>query len=163
MTGSNNYLQQFLIIVMMMALGFYLQELPGSHVLQTLLPEWPFILTLYFAVSSRYFFGLVSAFVVGLIEDVFLSTPLLGIHALIYVLVAFILITTRLRFRHLSIFSQSLVVGALVFFKVLALMIYNSILYSPPSHFWGMLSIATTMLAWPLLHVFFGFFASKHD
>lgn len=159
----SNLLQQCLVVIIMMLLGFYLQELPGSNVLQTLLPEWPFILTLYFSVSSRYFFGLTSAFIVGLLEDVFLVSPLLGIHSLIYVVAAFTLIATRLRFKHLSVFSQSMVVGALVLFKIAVLMVYNSVLYSPPSHFWLLLSVPLSMLIWPLLHVFFAFFASKHD
>lgn len=159
----SNLLQQCLVVIIMMLLGFYLQELPGSNVLQTLLPEWPFILTLYFSVSSRYFFGLISAFIVGVLEDVFLVSPLLGIHSLIYVVAAFTLIATRLRFKHLSVFSQSMVVGALVLFKIAVLMVYNSVLYSPPSHFWLLLSVPLSMLIWPLLHVFFAFFASKHD
>lgn len=158
---STSLIQQFLIIFILMSLGFYLQELPTSNVLQSILPEWPFILTLYFSVSTRYFFGLASAFFIGLIEDVFLAAPVLGINAFVYVLVSFILISTRLRFRHMSIFSQSLVVGLLVFLKVAVLMIYNSIFYSPPNHFWVLLSVPTSMLVWPLLHIFFSSFSRK--
>lgn len=161
--GLSNYLQQLLVITIMMLLGFHLQELPSSNVLQTVLPEWPFILTLYFSVSSRYFFGLFSACIVGLIEDVFFVSPMLGIHAFIYLTAAFILIIMRLRFKHLSVFSQSLMIGSLVLFKVIVLAIYNSVLYSLPSHFWMLLSVPVSMLVWPLLHIFFTFFSSKRD
>lgn len=103
---ATNKTQQLLVILLMMALAFYLQELPTSNVLQKSLPELPFILTLYFSVSSRFFFGVISAFVVGIIQDVFLGVPTIGLHAAIYVLAAFTMITIRLRFKHMSILPK---------------------------------------------------------
>lgn len=161
--AEHNRVQQFVIVILMMALAFYVQELPISNVLQTALPEWPFVLTLYFATSSRYFFGVISAFVVGIIEDVFLGVPTLGLHAAIYVVVAFILIAGRLRFKHMRLSSQSLMIGVLVLLKVATVMIYNTVLYAMPTHFWAFLSIPLSMLLWPVLHAFFHFFASRHS
>ncbi len=161
--AEDNRIQQFVIVLLMMAVAFYVQELPVSNVLQTVLPEWPYVLTLYFAASSRYFFGVISAFVVGLIEDVFLGVPTLGLHAGIYVLAAFILIAGRSRFRHLRLTGQSLMICLLVLMKVVMVMIYNTVLYAPPAHFWALLSVPLSMLLWPLLHVFFRFFANRHS
>lgn len=159
---ENSPLQQLLIILLMLVLAFYVQELPTSNVLQLSLPDWPYMLVLYFSVSTRYFFGVFSAFVVGIIQDVFLGVPTLGLHAGIYVLSAFILIAGRLRFRHLSLASQSLTIGLLVFVKIVIVMIYSSIFYSIPSHFWHFLSVPFSILLWPGIHVFFQFFASRH-
>ncbi|PIE82607.1 MAG: rod shape-determining protein MreD [Cardiobacteriales bacterium] len=160
---ANDKTQQFLVILLVMALGFYVQELPGSNVLQKSLPELPFVLTLYFAVSSRFFFGVTSAFVVGMVQDVFIGIPTIGLHAGIYVIAAFMLIMTRLRFKHLSILMQSLSIGALVALKIVLVTLYETILYSPPAHYWVLLSIPLTMLIWPLLHLIFTFFAEKHE
>ncbi len=127
-----------------------------------MLPEWPFILTLYFSVSTRYYFGVVSAFVVGLLQDVFLGTPTLGLHAAIYVLAAFAIIAGRVHFKHLSLMSQSMTIGFLVFFKIVVVTIYSAVFYSSPSHFWNLLSIPFSILLWPCTHLFFQFFADRH-
>lgn len=162
MTTSNKA-QQLAVVLLMMVLAFYVQELPASNVLQTTIPEWPYILTLYFAVSSRYFFGVISAFTVGVIQDVFIGVPTIGLHAAIYVLSAFFMLNIRLRFRHMNITTQSLLIGTLVALKTVIIMFYESLLYSPPVHFWVLLSIPLSMLIWPLLHMFFTFFTQKHS
>lgn len=159
---NSNYIQQFFVVLLMMLLAFFIQELPTSNVLQMVLPEWPFIFTLYFAVSTRYFFGVTSAFVVGLIEDVFLGVPTLGLHAGIYVLGAFILIISRLNFIHMSLASQSLTIGLLVLIKILIVATYSAIIYNFPSHFWVFLSVPLSILLWPGIHLFFRFFADKN-
>ncbi|MGY0399373.1 MAG: rod shape-determining protein MreD [Ostreibacterium sp.] len=145
--------QQLLIIVLLMIGAFYIQELPSSNVLQKILPEWPYILTLYFSVSKRYFFGVIFAFFIGITQDVFLGIPTIGLHAIIYVLSAYFMMTISLRFKHMSIFSQSLVIGLLVLFKMLVIMFYEALLYSPPVYFWVILSIPLSMLVWPLLYM----------
>lgn len=156
-------LQQLLVILLVIGATFYLQELPGSNVLQTALPEWPFILTLYFSVSSRYFFGVVSAFVVGVIEDVFLGVPTLGLHAIIYTLASFFIILIRFRFRQYSVFLQSMIIGFLVLLKVFFFLVYNSILYSFPAYYWVLLSLPASVLTWPLVHLFFAYFANRTE
>ncbi|PID67018.1 MAG: rod shape-determining protein MreD [Gammaproteobacteria bacterium] len=160
---TNDKTQQFVVIVLMMALAFYLQELPGSNVLQKALPELPFILTLYFAVSSRFFFGVISAFVVGMVQDVFIGIPTLGLHAAIYVIAAFVMIIIRLRFKHMNIFIQSFTIGVFVLVKILLVTLYETILYSPPVHLWALLSVPLSALVWPLLHLLFAFFAEKDE
>ncbi len=147
----------------MMIAGFYLQELPSSNTLQNVLPEWPLILTMYFTLSNRFFFGVISAFFIGLIQDVFLGVPTLGLHAGIYTLMSFTLIVSRLYFIHLNLTAQSLFIGALVFTKICIVMIYNSIFFSTPNHFWIFLSIPFSMLLWPGIFVFFQFFAKRHS
>lgn len=161
MTNTNKA-QQFLIILLMMGLAFYLQEIPTSQVIQKALPAWPFIFALYFAVSSRFFFGVISAFIVGLIQDTLLSVPTLGVHAAIYVLAAFIMISIRMRFRYFSLLTQSLIIGSLVFLKILSVMLYESLFYSPPSHLWDFLSIPSSMLLWVVLRLFFLFFSKRY-
>lgn len=155
--------QQLLVILIVMTIMFFIQEIPGSNVLQTALPEWPYILTLFFAVSTRYFFGVTAAFIVGLIEDAFLGVPTMGLHAIIYALSAFAIISIRYRFRQHSIVVQSLIIGVLVTVKVLLLMIYSSVVYNFPAYFWVFLSIPASILTWPLVHVFFSFFSFQHD
>ncbi|PIE46695.1 MAG: rod shape-determining protein MreD [Gammaproteobacteria bacterium] len=159
---KNNLAQQFLIVIVMMILAFYFQEIAGSQVIQKALPAWPFVLTLYFSVSSRFFFSVFSAFIVGLIQDTLMSIPTLGLHAGIYVLAAFVIIVSRMQFKYLSLMSQTLVVGALVFVKILAVMLYESFFYSPPSHLWDFLSIPFSMLFWIVLRYFFLIFSKKY-
>lgn len=160
--STTDFLQQLLVAIVVMILSFFMQELPGSNVLQSALPEWPFLFALYFAVSSHYFFGILLAFCVGVIEDVFLGVPVLGLHAAIYVLAVFVMIASRLRFKHMSVTGQGFFVGLLVLAKVLVVMIFEGVWYSPPAHYWIALSIPMSMLAWPLINMFFGFFSVKH-
>ena len=155
-------IRQLVVVFLLMLLAFYMQELLTSNVLQKSFPEWPYLLTLYFSVSYRYFFGVISAFLVGIIQDVFVGVPTIGLGAIIYVLASYFLISTRLRFKHMSIFLQSLSVGVLVTVKILIVMIYEAIFYSPPTHFWVLLSIPMSMLVWPLFHMFFAYFFEKY-
>lgn len=162
-TPFAHFLEQLLIVIIVIATMFYLQELPTSNVLQTALPEWPYVLALYFSVSSRYFFGVTSAFIVGLVEDVFLGVPAIGIHALTYMLSAFVIISIRVQFKQMTILLQSLVIGAFVLSKVIIIVVYNSVFYSLPAYFWMLLSVPASVLLWPLIHAFFSFFASRYD
>ncbi len=160
--NNHNIMQQIVVITLMMFFAFYLQELPTSNGLQFVLPEWPFLLTIYFSVSSRYFFSVTSAFFIGLVQDVFLGIGTLGLHAGIYVLAAFIITTMRLYFKHSNIVMQSLIIALLVVIKIIILAIYSAIFYSIPSHYWSFLSIPLSAFAWPLVYYFFHFFASRH-
>ncbi len=162
MTMTDN-IQQLLAVIVIMVMGFFLQELPGSNVLQSALPEWPFLFTLYFSVSSRHFFGVFSAFLLGMIEDVFLGIPVLGLHAAIYVLAAFVMIAMRLRFKHMSMTGQSIFIGMLVLVKIVVTVVFESIWYSPSAHYWIALSIPLSILMWPMINLFFGFFFIKHS
>lgn len=155
-------IQQMLFIIIIMTVTFFVQELPNSNVLQTALPEWPFIFTLFFAVSTRYYFSVSAAFLVGLVEDAFLGVPTMGLHAIIYTLAAFTMIIIRHRFRQCSIVLQSLIIGLLVLLKVVLFMIYNSVVYAFPAYFWVLLSVPASILAWPLVHVFFSYFSHRN-
>jgi|GEM_PF-4866799 len=142
-----------------MALAFLMQALVKSNVLRGALPDWPLIFALFFAVSPVFRFGLTGAFIVGLLKDVFLDTPM-GLHAVIYVLLVFVMMSLRPRFKYMDIVNQSLIIGCLVFIKVLTMVVYEGILYTFPRHYWALLSVLLSMLFWPLVCMLFRFFST---
>ncbi|PIE45470.1 MAG: rod shape-determining protein MreD [Gammaproteobacteria bacterium] len=162
MLMTNKFQQGFIVAVSLLA-AFYIQELPSSNVLQLVLPEWPFLIVLYFSVSSHFFFGIVVAFGVGLIEDVFLGMPVLGLHAGIYAISAFVMLALQNRFEHINLVTQTLIIGVMVLFKLIVITLFASIWYSPSLHFWAFLSIPISMLMWPLLNLMFAFFPSRYQ
>ncbi len=138
----------------MSLIAFYIAELPVNNTLQVILPEWIFLLTLYFAVSQRYQVNTCVVLLIGLLQDLFIETHL-GIHGFIYVVCFFILFTIRTRFKLMAIPVQAIFVGALVFVKVGVLFLYNILLHSTPNHYWSFLSILTSITAWVGFYIVF--------
>lgn len=135
---------------LVVCVAFFVNEMPTSGVLQSLLPDWPFLVVLFFSVSERWRATVIFAFIVGLLQDQFIGTPL-GVHAFVFTLCAYIISQYRKRFRYAGMMFQTMIVGLLVLLKVILVLIVNSFMYSLPGYFWSLLSVPLSMFAWVIL------------
>ncbi|MPV86422.1 rod shape-determining protein MreD [Ostreibacterium oceani] len=158
-----NKIQQIIVIALLLLIALYLQEIPSSNLVQGVLPEWPLLLVIALSASSRYRLAIAFAFVVGLFQDVFLGVPTLGLHAAIYTLIGFIMVSARNYFTNLSVLIQAVFVAIVVLIKVFVVSLYYAILFSGPTHFWTLLSVPFSLIAWPLVQLAVTFFLSFFD
>lgn len=147
--------------VFVVLVAFFINEMPTSGVLQSLLPDWPFLVVLFFSVSERWRATVIFAFFVGLLQDQFIGTPL-GVYAFIFTLCAYIISQYRKRFRYAGMMFQTMIVGLLVLLKVILVLIVNSFMYSLPGYFWSLLSVPLSMFAWIAL-TWLGFMLGKSE
>jgi len=120
---------------------------PGLELWQ---PDWVALVLIYWCLESRTVFSLGSAFVVGLVLDL-LTGSLLGMHALEFVILIYLVTRFRARLRFFPPWQQAL--------SVLALLLNDRIIVLwiiglrgdafPAMGFW--LSPVIGMLIWPWL------------
>ena len=76
-------------------------------------PDWVLLVLIYWVIALPHRVGVMTAWVIGLMVDVLLGS-LLGQHALIFLLVAYIAQNLYQRLRMFAVWQQSMVVFALI-------------------------------------------------
>ncbi len=115
-----------------------------------ILPPLALILVLFWSVQLLRNSHLITAFILGLLYDALYQT-LLGSHALLFVLLTFLMLRIRLRFRSYRVWQQSLIIG----FYLLLYQFLFSLFFAPSLHeemfwiYWLMPFVAA--LLWPLV------------
>lgn len=129
-----------IVIDNMMVLSFDVQFMPYLS-----------LLTLYFwATQILYRSHLFSAFLLGLVFDATLNTPL-GSHSLIFLTTTFLMLRSRLRFRSYPLWQQSIIIGS----YILLLQIMSWFIFAPQLsgnaqyYFW--LEPLVAIFIWPVL------------
>ncbi len=91
---------------------------------------------------------LLSAFLLGLIFDASLNTPL-GAHSLIFITLTFLMLRSRLRFKGYPLWQQSLIIGTYIaLFQVMNWFLFHPVLVGHDLlYFWSEPFIAA--LIWP--------------
>ena len=118
------------------------------------LPLWVLLVVIYWLMFSKHgSFGVYCAAFVGLIVDGLLGFPL-GVHMLVYGLVASVCVLVRLRFVVANAFTQVLSVGLFVLLHHLALSLVITCVEMRwlVTHHW-IISVVVSMLLWPWLNV----------
>lgn len=135
-------------VTVVLALIFAIVELPD--VLEPARPELLLLLVIYWSLSAPRIAGLMFAWLCGLAIDV-LAGPILGQHALAFLLVAFLTHKFQLRMRIFPIWHQTLTVFMLLaLFEFLVFWIDGII--GPAITTWmRWLPVLTSTLIWPLL------------
>ena len=135
------------------AVALMLAMLPLPEAVDALRPDWVALVVLYWAIALPQRFGLLFAWVAGLLLDVSMGT-LLGQHALGLVLVAAIAVRLHQRLRLFPLAQQALVVVALLFFKQVIVIWTSGIAGNAPED--ATLYFVAPLLAfvfWPLVFV----------
>ena len=111
-------------------------------------PEWITLVLIYWVIALPKRIGMRTAWIVGILTDVLLGT-LLGQHALIYMLVAYISYTLYQRLRMMPIWQQSLFVFAIILLSQIlnfwAVRITGVVEWTS----WYFLSSVISSLMWP--------------
>lgn len=116
-------------------------------------PDWIVLLIMYWVLALPHRVGIMHAFVLGLLLDLLLGSTL-GMHALLFPLLAYVVSGSYQRIRYFTLVQVTLLVGLFVFFIKIALYGLASSLQDivlHKSYFW---SVFTSMLVWPWFFFF---------
>lgn len=132
------------------ALILSIWPLPGA--LQAFRPAWVALVVIYWCLALPGRFGVVSAWILGLLLDV-LHGGLLGAHALALTLVAFVALRSHLQVRMFPLWQQSLVVAVLVGLYTFTLYWVDGLSGRPVSLALRMAPVLLSVLLWPLVFI----------
>jgi len=115
-----------------------------------LAPPFSLLILMYWTAQFIKNTHFISAFILGLLMDAMLQTTL-GAHALIFIVLTFIMLRYRLLFRSHSVLQQALVIGFyLVLYQFLTWVMFSPALTEDQTlSFWLMPAVA--MVVWPFI------------
>ena len=116
-------------------------------------PDWVLLVLVYWVIALPHRVGVVTAWVLGLVMDVLLGT-LLGQHALIFILVAYIAENLYQRLRMFAVWQQSLVVFALIGLAHLSGYWIERVIGAKEWSWWLMLPPVVSAFVWPWMFLF---------
>jgi len=98
---------------------------------------------------------LYTAMFLGLLHDA-LHNTLLGSHSLLFIVIAFIMLRMRLRFRSVPLWQQSTMIGVyLLIYQIGHFMFYDPALTDQQTYIYWSMPIAATFI-WPVIVVILG-------
>ncbi|WP_413702031.1 rod shape-determining protein MreD [Psychromonas sp. KJ10-10] len=126
---------------------------PLPIVLNAFRPDWMVLIIFYWVLALPHRISVVHGFFLGLILDILLGSTM-GMHALLFALLAYFVSIGYQRIRYFTIVQTTLLVGVFILVTKLALYWLASSLQEIVLHkhyFW---SIVTSMLIWPWFFLF---------
>lgn len=111
-------------------------------------PDWVLLVLIYWVIALPHRVGVFTAWVIGLMMDVLLGA-LLGQHALIFLLVAYIAQNLYQRLRMFAVWQQSMVVFALIGLSHLLGFWLERAIGAKEWSWWLMLPAIMSAFVWP--------------
>ncbi|MCH8537496.1 MAG: rod shape-determining protein MreD [Alkalimonas sp.] len=136
------------VIYLSLLLALILTVTPMPAMVQLFRPDWALLVLLYWVLALPYRANIGLAFVLGFLVDVLVGT-VLGVNALAFSVVTFVVASNYLKIRNFSILQQALLIGLLLAFYHLMIFWLSHFLtgvYFLPDYLWPVL---TGTLAWP--------------
>lgn len=129
------------------AMSFKIMPLWPS--LQAWNPDWVLLIVMYWVLATPYKYGILNAWIVGLLTDVLTGRPL-GQYALVYALISYLCLKFYKRVRHFPILQQGGFVFCCLFLAQMLLFFIETI--HRPAHFQGVfiLPVVSGTLIWPV-------------
>ena len=113
-------------------------------------PDWTQLFLIYWILAAPLSIGLLSSWVVGLVLDVVLGSTL-GINALMYTLISYLVFKIHHIARYITVFQQSIVIMAIMLIKITFVLWIDSILSVNNYNISLYWSCLTSALCWPLV------------
>lgn len=138
------------VIYLSLLLALILMVMPMPAMVKLFRPDWALLVLLYWVLALPFRANIGTAFVVGFLVDVLVGT-VLGVNALAFSVVAFVMAANHQKIRNFSILQQSLLVGLLLALYHLLIFWLSHFLtgvYFLPDYLWPVL---TGTLVWPWL------------
>ena len=133
-----------------MFVALILTVMPMPQLVKLARPDWVLLVLMYWTMALPQRISVGTAFFSGFIVDVLVGT-VLGVNALAFSVVIFIVAQHHLKIRNFSIVQQSLLLGLLLALYQLLLFWLSHFLtgvYFMPQYLWP---VVTGMLVWPWL------------
>ena len=113
-------------------------------------PDWTQLFLIYWILAAPLSIGLLSSWVVGLVLDVVLGSTL-GINALMYTIISYLVFKIHHIARYITVFQQSIVIIAILLIKFTLVLWIDSILSINNYNISLYWSCLTSALCWPLV------------
>lgn len=124
----NESAHNYWIILGTLFIGLLLQIIPWPQYLHAFKPHWLMLILVYWILALPYRVGITTAFVVGVVMDLFSGT-VLGIHAFIFSVIAYLVLFRFQLVRNLALWQQSFIILGLSIFYDLFLFIFQITIY----------------------------------
>ncbi|KUM53958.1 MULTISPECIES: rod shape-determining protein MreD [Rheinheimera] len=137
-------------IYLSLFVALILTVMPMPQLVKLARPDWVLLVLMYWTMALPQRISVGTAFFSGFIVDVLVGT-VLGVNALAFSVVIFIVAQHHLKIRNFSIVQQSLLLGLLLALYQLLLFWLSHFLtgvYFMPQYLWP---VVTGMLVWPWL------------
>jgi len=137
-------------IYLSLFVALILTVMPMPQLVKLARPDWVLLVLMYWAMALPQRISVGTAFFSGFIVDVLVGT-VLGVNALAFSVVIFIVAQHHLKIRNFSVVQQSLLLGLLLALYQLLLFWLSHFLtgvYFMPQYLWP---VITGMLVWPWL------------
>ncbi|KKO44946.1 rod shape-determining protein MreD [Arsukibacterium ikkense] len=138
----------FIYLTLLVAL--LLTVMPMPQQVKLFRPDWALLVVLYWTMALPGRVNILTAFLLGFLTDVLIGT-VLGVNALAFSVVTFIVAVNHLKIRNFSVIQQALLIGLFLALYHLLLFWLSHFLtgvYFLPAYLWPVL---TGMLVWPWL------------
>jgi len=146
-------LNSYRVIYAAFLLGLIGAIYPLPLVLNAFRPDWMVLIIFYWVLALPHRVSIIHAFILGVLLDLLLGSTL-GMHAMLFALLAYIVSVGYQRIRYFTMVQTTLLVGFFVLLTKLSLYGLASTLQDielHKSYFW---SIFTSMLIWPWFFFF---------
>ena len=137
-------------IYLSLIISLLLTVIPVPFQISLFRPDWVLLVLMYWTLALPRRVNIGTAFLMGFLTDVLVGT-VLGVNALAFSVVAFVMAVNHLQIRNFGIIQQSLLVGLLLALYQLLLFWLSNFLTGVnfrPAYLWPVL---TGMLVWPWL------------
>lgn len=153
-------LNSYRVIYSTFLLGLIFAIYPLPIYLNAFRPDWMVLIIFYWVLALPHRVSVVHGFVLGFLLDILLGSTL-GMHALLFSLLAYFVSIGYQRIRYFTLVQTTLLVGLFILLTKLALYWLASSLQEIVLHkhyFW---SIFTSMLIWPWFFFFMRFIRQR--
>ncbi|RKS85931.1 rod shape-determining protein MreD [Orbus hercynius] len=124
----NKFSHNYWMIWVTLFIGLLLQIMPWTSSFYMLKPHWLMLITMYWVLALPHRVGIWTAFLVGIILDLFSGT-VLGVHAFIFALIAYLILFRFQLVRNLALWQQSFIIFGLSCCYDLMLFIFEILIY----------------------------------
>ncbi len=142
---------KILLLILSFFLAFMLSIVSLPQKLQWIWPNWVALVLIYWFLRDSDQIGFAFAFIIGLLSDSLLSTPL-GLHALGYSFIAYCCIKLSRRLNIFPFWQQSILVFIILGIYQLIHLWALALLNQAPFSLAYWLPVITGALLWPLVH-----------
>ncbi|TNH04693.1 rod shape-determining protein MreD [Testudinibacter sp. TR-2022] len=145
---KGNWILQLLMVVCTFLVALVMEITPWSAEFQGLRPSWLVLVLLYWVLAIPNKISIGYAFVVGLIWDLSLGS-ILGVHALILSIFAYLIASNHLILRNLSLWLQSMLVVIAVVVIHISIFLIELFMHSADFSAQELLGAVFSGVLWP--------------
>ena len=135
------------VILLSLLFAMVLMLLPLPEGMKFLRPNWVLLVLIYWMMALPSRVGIGTAWVIGLLMDVLLG-GILGITALVYALIAYLILAFHLQLRQYPLWQQGIWVFLLIFFNQLVLVV--KVMGAVNWYEWWLPAVISTII-WPII------------